>query len=164
MKTALALFLAMTSFASFAQSNDELIIHAKSFSGGAYNSHGDIYRPATECLYALTDYRYQPTEYVSVYLNSDENSHANFVLVIKKSMLPLKDGAEFTALYGDKVKYRNGVLTSRKVDFDGLASRDRDVLKIRVSPDLKKVQSAHGVTKVVGLIRSLKLRELKCEF
>lgn len=164
MKTALALFLAMASLASFAQSSNELIIHAKSFSGGGYNRHGDIDQPATECLYALMDYRYQPTEYVALYLNSDEASHANFAVVIKKSMLPLKDGAEFTALFGDTVKYRNGVLTSKKIDFDGLASRDRDVLKIRVSPDLKKIESAHGVTKVVGLIRSLKLRELKCEF
>jgi hypothetical protein len=157
------LFLLSLSFMQIAHAQFITQTKAKNVSGGIYNKDGELSIKASECTYTLMNDDYLKN-HVRFFLNSDEEAHTNFAFSIPSELLPLRDGLKLKLKSGLRIKYNNGLLSLSKVDFDGPFSRDREIAKLFISPDLQKPLQVYAREDVRGLIRSIKFKELKCEF
>lgn len=157
------LLILSLSFIQIAQAQFITQTKAKFVTGGIYNKDGVLSTSASECTYSLMNDDYLKN-HVRFFLNSDAEAHTNFAFSIPKALLPLKEGMKIKLKSGLKLKYIEGALKLSLVDFDGFFSRDRELVEFIISADLQTIEQAHAKENVRGLIRSLKFKELNCEF
>lgn len=121
---------------------------------------------ASACTYSVVQgsmSENEPQEII-IYLNSDEQSHANASIRISPEMLPLQEGT-IISRKGLVVEYNNGILTQvKKVVTEGPFVNDYSVVKLKVSPDLNDVEAGYLKKATKGLIREIVEKEMSCRF
>lgn len=121
---------------------------------------------ASECMYAVTQGSFgenDPQEII-IYLNSDDQAHANGSIRLSPEMLPLHEGT-LISRDGLVVEYKNGVLSQyKKHTTEGLFVNDYSVMKVKVSADLNEVEAGYVKKATKGLIREMVLVEMSCRF
>lgn len=155
----------LISFSTFSMAAIETNVlvskQAKNVTGYAQGTNVAI----TECKYDVKINKYDNAEEeLVIYVNANANAQTYVALRLRTKDVPLHDGVILTDK-GNEVRYENGELYYKKSQVDdGPFHNDYKILKLKVSRDLKTIETAYLKDVFKNVMRKKTDGEMNCQF